>query len=55
MPSDDSRTNETHRIERRGVIHEGVRPRKMPPKAWPSDKPPGGKLPSKDAESGKGS
>ena len=47
MPSDDGRTSEAYKIERRGVIHVGVRPRKIAPKPWPSDKPPGGKLPSK--------
>ena len=45
MPSDDGRTGEAYRIPREGVIHVGVRPRKAPPKPWPSDKPPGGKLP----------
>ena len=55
MPSDDDRTSEAYKIERRGVIHVGVRPRKIAPKPWPSDKPPGGKLPSKGDESCKGS
>ena len=55
MPSDDGRTSEAYRIPREGVIHIGVRPRKAPPKPWPSDKPPGGKLPSKGDESCKGS
>lgn len=53
MPSDDGRTNRTNSMPREGVIHRGVRPRKAPPKAWPSNKPPGGKLPSKGSESAK--
>ena len=45
MATKDDRTREAYKIERRGVIHVGVRPRKIAPKPWPSDKPPGGKLP----------
>ena len=55
MPSDDGRTGEAYKIERRGVIHVGVRPRKIAPKAWPSNKPPGGKLPSKAPKADEGS
>lgn len=53
MASEDKRTSETYTIPRIGVIHEGVHPRKAPPKAWPSNKPPGGKLPSKPPKAGK--
>ena len=37
------------RLETRGKKvrpFEGMEPRKSPPKAWNSDKPPGGKLPA---------
>ena len=47
MPSDDDRTDRTHEIPREGVFHLGGHSRNAPPKAWPSNKPPGGKLPSK--------
>ncbi len=53
MALKEDRASGAERIPRRGVIHEGVRPRKVPPKAWPSNKPPGGKLPSKGSESSK--
>ena len=43
MALKEDRASGAERIPRRGVIHEGVRPRKVPPKAWPSNKPPGGK------------
>lgn len=55
MAPKDDRTSEAYKIERRGVIHVGVRPRKMAPKPWPSDKPPGGKLPSKTPKADQGS
>ena len=47
MPSDDGRTNRTHDRRRQGIVIDGTAPRVAPPKPWPSDKPPGGKLPSK--------
>ncbi len=48
MPSNDRRTNDMHNS---GVVKKGgTRPRKVPPKAWPSNKPPGGKLPRKGPE-----
>ena len=55
MATKDDRTSEAYRIPREGVIHVGVRPRKAPPKPWPSDKPPGGKLPSKTPKADEGS
>ncbi len=43
MPSNDRRASGEYSMPREGVIHEGIRPRKAPPKRWPSNKPPGGK------------
>ena len=54
MPSNDGRTNDMHNNTWSGVVKKGgTGPRKAPPKAWPSNKPPGGKLPSKGSESDK--
>lgn len=50
MALKEDRTSGAYSMPREGVIHEGIRPRKAPPKAWPSNKPPGGKLPSKRPE-----
>ena len=50
MPSDDRRASGTHNRRKRGIVIEGTGPREAPPKAWPSNKPPGGKLPSKGPE-----
>ena len=47
MPSRDRRTADMHNGSWRGVVKAGRGPRIAPPKPWPSDKPPGGKLPSK--------
>ena len=55
MSSDDGRTNAIHDSNRSRAVKKGTGPRIAPPKAWPSSKPPGGKLPSKGDESGKGS
>ena len=45
MPSDDGRINALHDSNRSRAVKAGRGPRIAPPKAWPSDKPPGGKLP----------
>lgn len=50
MARNDDRTRETHSIPMEGVIHRGTGPRKAPPKVWPSNKPPGGKLPSREPD-----
>ena len=51
MPSKDKYTSKLRDVVGPGaVVHRETGPRKAPPKAWPSNKPPGGKLPSKRPE-----
>lgn len=46
MPSRDRRTADMHNGSWSGVVKKGTARREVPPKAWNSNKPPGGKLPS---------
>ena len=43
MPSDDRRASRIRDSLGPVIVHEGVRPRKVPPKMWDPSKPPGGK------------